>query len=100
MKLDNAAQDFMSHVLWRHTQVDLTDVERHAAVTLLETLPRDTLIKDFMQAASPEAIARAGLPASVAEDLKPLLSRLELNLCYAGQFAALFDATTPDRVHQ
>lgn len=91
MDLDHNALAHMTHTLQKFTYADLSDVERRAAATLLRTLPHDTLIKDFMLAASPDAVARAGLPAAVAEDLAPLLSRLERNLCYAGQFAALFD---------
>jgi hypothetical protein len=99
MELDEDALEHMTHTLQKFTYSDLSQAERRAAATLLQTLPRDTLIKDFMHAASPSAIARAGLPASVAEGLKPLLSRLELNLCYAGQFAAMFDAAAPSPQH-
>lgn len=99
MELDENALEHMAHTLQKFTYADLSDAERRAAASLLQTLPRDTLLKDFVHAASPDAVARAGLPASVADDLKPLLSRLELNLCYAGQFAAMFEATSLSPQH-
>ena len=92
MKLDDDALEFMAHTLQVFTQVELSVEERTAAFTLLRALPQDTLIKDLITAASPEEVARRGLPASIAETLKPLLSRLELSLPYAGRFASLLEA--------
>lgn len=95
MNLDNDALEFMTHTLEKFAGVGLTDEQRTAAATLLSVLPHDTLIKDFMLAASPDAVAQRGLPASIADALHPLISNLELSLCYAGKFAALFESARP-----
>ena len=91
MQLSQTAEDFAAYVLGTFARHDLTETERHAAVTLLATLPSNTTLQQFIAAASPENVARAGLPDTVAADLQPVLSALELNLSYAGRYAALFE---------
>lgn len=90
MQLSQTAEDFAAYVLGKFAGHDLTDAERHAAVTLLATLPSDTTVQQFIAAASPENVTRAGLPDTVAADLQPVLSALERNLSYAGRYAGLF----------
>lgn len=95
MNLDNDALEFMTHTLEKFARVNLTDEQRAAAATLLSVLPQDTLLKDFMLAASPESVAQFRLPAEIADALHPLVIRLESSLGYAGKFAAMFESPQP-----
>lgn len=92
MKFGNEASQYMAHVLRKFAGGELTLAESHAAFQLLCTLPSNTCVKDFMKAAGREEVAQAGLPMSVAEDLAPLVLRLESNLPYAGRFASLSES--------
>lgn len=77
-------------MLGKFTFTDLTDEERHAAYMLACTLPDRAIIKDFIVAACETQVVRAGLPASVALTLAPLVVRLE-SVSYAARFASLFE---------
>ena len=89
-QIEAEASEYLAHTLGKFTFTDLTDEERHAAFMLACTMPDRAVIKDFIVAASETEVVRAGLPASVAETLAPLVVRLE-SIAYAARFSSLFD---------
>lgn len=92
MNFENEASQYLTHVLGKFSAGELSEAESRAAFRLLCRLPDSACIKDFMRAAEKEQVDRAGLPSSVAEELAPLVIRLESNLPYAGRFASLFES--------
>lgn len=94
MNIEKKASRFLTELLGKFAGIDLTDEESQAASMLLCTLPDSACIKDFIKAARSEEVERAGLPSNIAEVLAPLVTRLELNLPYAGRFASLFESAT------
>lgn len=90
-QIEAEASEYLAHTLGKFTFTELTDDERHAAFMLACTLPDRAVIKDFIVAASETEVVRAGLPASVAQTLAPLVVKLE-RIAYAARFASLFEA--------
>ncbi|MDR5748909.1 hypothetical protein QCE73_37695 [Caballeronia sp. LZ029] len=84
------ASEHLAHTLGKFIFRDLSEEECRAALALAGSLPDGAVIKDFIVAASEKEVARAGLPAQVAQTLAPLVMSLG-SIAYAARFSPLFD---------
>lgn len=89
--IEKEASQYLTDFLGKVAGVELSEAERHAGFQLLCTLPDGACLKDFVAAASPEKVMQAGLPASVAQHLAPLVTKLAPHVSSAGH-SPLFES--------
>jgi len=91
--LEMEASQWLTDYLGQLAGAELSEAERHAAFMLICTLPNDTTLKGFVEAADVTRVKQAGLPESVAQNLAPLVDRLKKRVADEGWFGKFFEST-------